>query len=193
MIAGGNALGQLTQQGLAQHLLQLGLTDQHHLQQFSFVGFEVGEQAQLLQYAGQQVLRLIHQYHAALACRQVGQQVIANKVEQPLDPGIFGIGELKLVADGGQQIPFGQGGVEDIGDLGLGGQLLQQAAGDGGFAGAHFAGQQHKAAAILQSIVEMSKGFAVALAHIEVLGIGRDGKRVFREAEELCVHEGILL
>ncbi len=69
MIAGGNALGQLTQQGLAQHLLQLGLTDQHHLQQFSLVGFEVGEQAQLLQYAGQQVLRLIHQYHAALACR----------------------------------------------------------------------------------------------------------------------------
>ena len=126
------------------------------------------------------MLGLIHQYHAALACGQVGQQVVADQVEQLLDPSLGGVGELKLVTDGGQQIPFGQGGVEDVGDLGLCWQLLQQAAGDGGFASAHFAGQQHKAAAILQSVVEVSKGFAVALTHIEVFGIGRDREGRFR-------------
>ncbi len=141
VVASGNALSQLAQQGLAQHLLQLWLTDQHHLQQLFLVGFEVGQQAQLLQHLWQQMLGLIHQHHAALACRQIGQQVVANKVEQQLDPRFGGVGKLKLVTDGRQQIPLGQRRIQDIGDLGLGGQLLQQAAGDGGLAGAYFTGQ----------------------------------------------------
>ncbi|MNF64018.1 hypothetical protein D3C84_457390 [compost metagenome] len=189
VVAGRDALGQLAQQGLAQHLLQLRLADEHHLQQLLLVGLQVGEQAQLLQHAGQQMLGFIHQHHAALARRQIGQQVIANEVEQLLETGFLGVGQLELVTDGRQQIPFGQGRIEDVGDLGLGGQLLEQAARDGGLARAHFPRQQHEAATVLQPVVEVGEGLPVAFAHIEIFGVGRDGERGLRQTEELCVHK----
>ena len=110
------------------------------MQQFLLVGFQIGEQAQLLQHAGQQMLGLIHQHHAAFACCQVGQQVIANEIKQQLETGVLVVRQLELVTDGRQQVTLGQGWIEDVGDLGLGRQLLQQAAGDGGFTGPHFPG-----------------------------------------------------
>ena len=189
VVTGRDALCQLAQQGLAQHLLQLGLADEHHLQQLLLVGFQIGEQTQLLKHTGQQMLGFIHQHNAALACRQVGQQVIANEIEQQLEAGVLVVWQLELVADGRQQVALGQGWIEDVGDLGLGRQLLQQAAGDGGFTCSHFPGQQHEAAAILQPVVEMGQGFPVTFTHIEIFGVGRDGERGLRQTEELCVHK----
>ena len=189
VIAGGDPLRQLAQQGLAQHLLQLGLADEHHLQQFLLVCLQIGEQSQLLQHAGQQVLGFIHQHHAALACRQIRQQMIPDKVEQLLEAGLFAVGQLEFVADGGQQIPLGQRGIEDVGDLGVGGQLLQQTAGDGGLSRTHFPGQQHEAATVLQPVAEVGEGLPMTLAHVEVFGVGRDGERGLRQTEELCVHK----
>ena len=76
-----------------------------------------------------------------------------------------------------------------VGDLGVGGQLLQQTAGDGGLSRTHFPGQQHEATTVLQPVVEVGEGLPVTLAHIEVFGVGRDGERGLRQTEELCVHK----
>jgi hypothetical protein len=47
-----HALRQLLQLRAGQHRAQLGLADQHDLQQLALAGFQVGQQAQLLQHVG---------------------------------------------------------------------------------------------------------------------------------------------
>ena len=73
MITRRDALRQLTQQGLPQQLLQLGLTDEHHLQQLGLIGFQVGQQAQLLQHLGAEMLRLIDQQQGLAPGLTIGQ------------------------------------------------------------------------------------------------------------------------
>ena len=46
LVGEGDALAQLSNRGLVEGGLQLGLTEQHHLQQFALLGLKIGEQAQ---------------------------------------------------------------------------------------------------------------------------------------------------
>ena len=48
VVAGGDALVQLAQLRTREQRLELRLADEHYAQQLAFVGFQVGEQAQLL-------------------------------------------------------------------------------------------------------------------------------------------------
>ena len=52
VIARGDALRELAQRRLRQHGVEFGLTEQNQLQQFAFIGFEIGEQAQLFEHIG---------------------------------------------------------------------------------------------------------------------------------------------
>jgi hypothetical protein len=63
VVAGGHALGELAQLAPSQHLLQLRLTHQHDLDQLLGVGLEVGDEADLLEHLGREVLRLVDQQH----------------------------------------------------------------------------------------------------------------------------------
>ena len=64
-----HALRQLLELGPREHRAQLGLADQDDLQQLALVGLEVGQQAQLLEHVGREILRLVDDQHVVLADR----------------------------------------------------------------------------------------------------------------------------
>ena len=115
MVTAGDALGELAQLGASEQLAQLRLADHDDLQQFLRVGFEVGEQAHLLEHLGGQVLRLIHHQHHALAARVCAQQVVAEDVHQVLQAAERGVRDpdAELLADGQQELRRRHLGVED--------------------------------------------------------------------------------
>ena len=67
VVARDHALRQLLELGPREHRAQLGLADQDDLQQLALVGLQVGQQAQLLEHVGRQVLRLVDDQHVVLA------------------------------------------------------------------------------------------------------------------------------
>ena len=57
-------------------VVELRLAEQHHLQQFALLGFEVGQQAQGFQRFQRHRLRLVQAHHHALAlAREIEQRV----------------------------------------------------------------------------------------------------------------------
>ena len=190
--AGDDPLGQLLQLGPRQHVAQLGLADQHDLQQLAFVGFQVGEQAQLLQHLGAELLGLVDNEHAVAAGRVGLQQEL---VEQPR-PVAHGFGACRraggdhteVLTHGLHQLGGGEARVDDIGHVAVRRHLLQETAADGGLAGADLAGEHHEAATAVQPVEKVGQRLAVPPAHEEVVRVGRDGKRVLAQAEEGGVH-----
>ena len=61
-----HALAELLELGLREHAAQLGLADQHDLQQLALVRLQVGQQPQLLQHVGREVLRLVDDQQVVL-------------------------------------------------------------------------------------------------------------------------------
>ena len=74
MVLEGDALAQLADRFRGELAVQLGLAEQHDLQQLALLGFQVGQQAQRLQRLERHRLRLVHAQHDALA--------LAREVEQ---------------------------------------------------------------------------------------------------------------
>jgi hypothetical protein len=195
-----HALRQLLQLRARQHAAQLGLADQHDLQQLALAGFQVGQQAQLLQHVGAEVLCLVDDEHAALAGRVALQQEGVQRVDVVLDRDHAAVGrrhgDVELLADRLQQLRHRQLGVEDVGHMAAFGDLLQEAAAHRGLAGADVAGQQdeaaaraaHRAAGGRHAVQQVRQRLAVALAHEEVPRVRRDGERVLRQAEVVRVH-----
>ncbi|MOA32369.1 hypothetical protein D3C78_1535830 [compost metagenome] len=98
---------------------------------------------------------------------------------------------MQLVAQGAQQFEGGQLGVEDEGDVAVRRHLFQQAAADGGLAGADLAGEQDEAAVDLQAVQQVRQRFPMPLAHEQVARIGRDREGCLGEAEMLVVHDRV--
>ena len=82
---GDHTLGQLFEFRPRQHGAQFGLTNQHDLQQLALGGFEIGEQAQLFQYVGCEVLCLVNDQDTALARGMAGQQEVVEGIDVVLD------------------------------------------------------------------------------------------------------------
>ena len=193
VVARHHALGQLLEFRTGQQRAQLGLADQHDLQQLALVGLEIGQQAQLLEHAGRKVLRLVDDQHVVLPARVRIEQELVQRIEVVLGRGAAaaarGVGHMELVADRLQQLDRGELGVEDVGDVAMLGNLLEQAATDGGLAGADFAGQHHEAAATaLHAVEQVRQRLAMALAHEQETGVRRDRERLVLQAEEGRVH-----
>ena len=71
----GNALAQLADIRLAQILIQLGLAEQHDLQQLVVFGFQIGQQAHFFQRCQRHALRFFDKNHHALAVGVAFEQV----------------------------------------------------------------------------------------------------------------------
>ncbi len=185
-------LGELLHVGPGQHGAQLGLADQHDLQQLAFAGFQVGQEAQLLDDFGRQVLCLVDDEHVVLAG---GVGLEQKRVERVHMVGHRGVGlapgrvvDVKFVVDGAQQLDHGELGIEDVGDVAVLGNLLQKGAAHRGLAGTDFAGEQHKAATPAQSVQQMGQRLAVPLAHEQITRVRRYGKGAFLQPEKFYVH-----
>ena len=189
VVARGDALVQLAQLRAGQHRRQLRLADQDNLQQLLAVGFQVGQQPDLLQYVVVQVLGLIDQQYRLAPQYMVHQQEMVQLVGQRLEGEVVAVVvDDQLVADRGEQFHRVQRRIEDDGDVGIVGQLLQQAAVDGGLARAHFTGQENESAARTHAVEQMRQGIPVARAHKQIARIDRYGKRRFPEPEILVIH-----
>lgn len=55
-----DALAKLAELLAGEHIFQLGLADEHDLEELLFVGFQLGEHPDLLQHLGAEVLRLVN-------------------------------------------------------------------------------------------------------------------------------------
>ena len=185
-------LGELFEFGLAQDGAQLGLTDQDDLQQLALTGLQVGQQAQLLQHIGREVLRLVDDEHIALAPGVAGQQVGVERIEVVLDGrranALVLHLNVKFAADRLEQVADGQLGVEDVGDPAVLGQLFEEATAHRGLASADFATEQHKTTAAPNAVEQMRQRLPMALAHEEVARVRCNGKRALFEPEKLGVH-----
>ena len=98
----------------------------------------------------------------------------------------------ELVADRLQQLGHREPRVEDVGHRAVRRDLLQEAAADGGLAGADLAGEQHEAATAAHAVEQVRQGLAVALAHEEKARVGSDREGLPGEAEEGRVHGAML-
>ncbi len=151
MEAGDYPLCQLLQVGALQHAAQFRLAYEYDLQQLSRIGFQVGQKAQLLQNIGLQILRLVDDQYTAFAGRVAVQQEGIESVDIVLDGWRSRChgrdGYMELFTDRLQQFGDRELGVEDVGHMATGWNLLQKAAANRGLASADVAGQQHKAAA----------------------------------------------
>ena len=190
--ARNHALGQLLQRGAGHHGAQLGLADEDDLQQLALAGFQVGQEAQLLQHVGRQVLRLVNDQHRVAPGAMRREQRGIERVDVILDrfhPGHRGlVRHAKFVANGAQQLAHRELGVEDVGHIAVRRNLLQKATAHRGLARPHLARQQHKTAARIQAVQQVRQRLAVPLAHEQVAGVGGNGERRVLKAEERGVH-----
>ena len=189
VVARDDALRQLLQPGLGQPVAQFGLADEDDLQQLALGGFEVREQAQLLEHRGLQGLRLVD-HEQRMAALGVGlEQEAVERVDMRLDAGAGGQRfDAELAAHGLQQLDHAQAGVEDVGHHAVRRQLLQEAAHDGCLAGTDLARQQHEATAAAHAIQQVRQRLAVALAHEQKTGVGGEREGLAAQAEERRVH-----
>ena len=65
---------------------------------------------------------------------------------------------------------------------------MHQAARDGGLSGSDLAREDDEAPALGDALQEMAERLYMALAHIEVLGIGGNGEGVLLQAEKFVIH-----
>jgi hypothetical protein len=117
------------------------------------------------------------------------QQVAVQSVHQALGgPILLKQRDAKLLADGAQQFGRRQGGMEDEGQVHMLGQLFQEGPADRGLARAHLPGEEHETTIFASAIDQMRQGLPMLITQEQVLGIGRDGKTGFLEAEIISVH-----
>ena len=192
VVAGDHPLRELFQVLAREHGAQLGLADQDDLQQLALARLEVGEQAQLLQHVGRQVLRLVDDEHVVAPGGVGAQQEVVQRIEVVLHRGRLLVaarhGDVELVADRLQQLDHRELGIEDVGDVAVGRDLLQEQAAHRGLAGADLARQQHEAAPAAQPIEQVGQRLPVALAHEQVARVRRDGERLALQPEIWRIH-----
>ena len=194
MVARDHTLGQLRQLRLRHQFAQLGLAYQDDLQQLLLIGFEVGQQAQLLQHVTRKALRLVDDEHGVLARGMLGEQPGIEGINTFLDGGPRRIARrvrnAEFVADGGQQLLRAELGIEDIRCRAAFRSLLQETATDRGLARPHLAREQYEAATAIEPVEQMRQRLPMALAQKEIARIRGDREGLVLKAEVGGVHGG---
>ncbi len=174
----------------AEQRAQLRLPDQDDLQQLLGLGLEIGEQPDLLEHLGRQVLRLIDDQHHAPTLRVRAQQVAVEQVDQLLGVvlGAVGHAQAELLAQRAQELGGRQPRIEDQRDLGILRRARQQRADGRGLAGTDLAGELDEAAGLVDAVDQMRERIGVPRAQVEVARIRGDRERFFRQPKERQVH-----
>ncbi len=187
MAAQGNALVQLAKRVGLQQLSQLRLAHQNNLKQFAGGGFHIGEQPQLLQHIGAQVLGFVHEQDHALALGFFLQE----KGIEAIDEGFYRFcvrGDAEFVVDGFEQLKGVELGVEDVGRCGILVQAFQEHATKGRLAGTHFAGDLNESLAIAHGIVQVGQHLFMNPGQVKVLRVGYQFERSLLKAKKTIVH-----
>ena len=190
VITSGDPLRNLAHIRPRQHFPQLGLADEDDLQKLLLGRFKIGEQTNLLEDFGTQILGLVHDQHRAPPATVGIQQVGVQTVDQRLDGATLRRLDPQFLGNRREEFPGRQLGIEDQRDVRLVRQLLEQAADQRGLAGTDFAGELNESAALGNAVEQVGQRVGMALAHVQVARVRSDGKGFFRQSEKLGVHAG---
>ena len=214
VILEGDALSELTDGMVLQPAIKLGLSEQHDLQQFVLLGFQIGQQPDRLQAFERHRLDLVQAEHDLLALAGEIQQCRGQRLEQLMLAGIGLSSTAELIGQRQQQAVRRQIGIGDIrGDetmrrrLGCcGGRRLARPDRRGNgrslllidtgeklptqqrLAGAHFAGDLDEALAVAHRDQQGVERLLVAGAGKKIAGVGGDAERCFAQTEMGLVH-----
>jgi hypothetical protein len=128
-----NALPQLTQAVLIENFLQFGLANQDNLQQLTAAGLEIGQQANLFEGFGGEVLRLIdNQDRPNTVCILLNEKIVEIPLQGHLVPAMDI--QTEFFIDRRQQLIAAEAGIEDHGQYRIPGQAGNEILEDGGLA-----------------------------------------------------------
>ncbi len=193
VIAASDPLRQLPQVRLLEQRTQFFLADQDDLQQLGGGGFEVGQQAHLLERLETQVLGLVDDQHDTAAAGMRFEQVMPEQVHQRLG-AVAAVGrhlQVQFLADRQQEFRGRDARVQDQRDFGMTWELLEQAADHRRLAGADFARQLDEPARFIDTVQQVRQRFGVPLAEVQVARVRRDRERFFLETEKARIHAGL--
>src|SRR5690606_19159832 len=166
-----------------------GLADQDDLQQLLRRRLEVRQQAHLLEQLRPERLRLVDDQHDAPPLRVSLEQLLVQRRDQRAQRAAGRDRHSQLVEDVLDELARRQLRIQDQRDLGLLGELLEDAADQRRLAGADLAGQLDEAAALGDTVDQMRERIRMAAAQEEIPRIRRDRERLFVKSEKFGIHE----
>src|SRR5207237_194742 len=169
---------------------ELRLTDENDLHQLLLVGLEIGQHSNLFEELGREMLRFVENRDAALAEHELREQKLIQPVEELFSRRILDTGDSKLAEQRGEHLMGVEKRIEDQRRVdAVLVELLDQVATEGRLARSRFAGDEHEAFAIADSIQELTLCLAVLSRVEDELRVRGERERLVLETEEALVHE----
>ena len=180
LIADRHALIELAHLRRLEQRVQIQLADQHDLQQLVLVGFEIRQDANLLEHRHRQVLRLVDDEHRARAQRQQAEQKVVDRLDELLLADVrqapaldvFARDHAEVLQDELQQILFRQKRVQHERRERVPVDLFEQRAAERRLAGADVARDDDKPFAAADGVLQQLERVRVRLALEEKFGSG---------------------
>ena len=189
VIANGDALAQVLQFGLVKMFAEFGLAHEDDLEELAIVGFQVGQEADLLEQFVGHVLGFIDNEDGIFFLVDQAEEELVEKCGgfEAVEIEAF-YAEAKFHGDGFDEAVAIEHGVENEGGFPIWAELFEHGAADGSFAGADLAGELDEPLPFANAVEEMVIGFAVLWAEEKKARVWRDIERRFVQAIVLQIH-----
>ena len=184
----GNALAQLADIRLAQILIQLGLAEQHDLQQLVVFGFQIGQQAHFFQRCQRHALRFFDKNHHALAVGVAFEQVRLYGLHDFEARRLAVEVQMQLEGDGVQNFFRRNARVGEINGFHVFGQALHQHVAQHGLAAADFTAYLDDAFAMRDGVNQCLKDRPAITAAEEKIRVRGNLEGRLIEAEMFVIH-----
>ena len=178
---------ELSQARKRELVLEFRLADEQDLQELVGRRLEVGEQPNLFERVGIEILCLVQDQDGVLARSPTLDQIIIER-HQALHTRAFGLTDAVVVQCVLQDLVERQLRIEHEGDSGVGIELLQQRLEKRRLARADLTREHQEALVLLNPVRELGEGFAMPGRQVQELRIRRRVERLFLEAVELEIH-----
>jgi hypothetical protein len=188
-VADRDALGYLAERRVLELGLELRLAHQDDLQELLGGRLQVGDEAQVLQDLGAQVLGLVDEENHRPAALGLGQQEVVQRLEL-LQPGQALHRQVQLRAHEGHDLVEAERGVVEEDDLDAGVQVVHQPTEQRRLPRAHLAHQDDEALALQDAVQQRGVRLLVDPVAVEEARVGRGVEGLLAEAEVGRVHGG---
>src|SRR6185295_5122045 len=137
-----------------------------------------------------EILRLVDDQHDPPALGMRRQQVMTEQIHQRLDAAATRLRHrhAQLFADRQQELGRRNPRVQDQRNVGVLGQLLEQAADDRRLAGADLTRELDETTGLVDAVEQVRERLRVPLAQIQVAWVRGDRERLFVQAKKARVH-----
>jgi hypothetical protein len=170
VIAHGDALAQLLELRPRERVAQVGLADEHHLQQLRLLGLEVREHAEFLEGPEAEVLRLVDDEQHEPAVLPFADEELGELAQHRR---LAGLGlEAEVEQDGLDELARVEHRVHDARERRLAVESAQQRLQQRGLAGADLAGDDDEARVSLDAVAQVAQRLPVHAARVQVVGVG---------------------